>query len=67
MVVLRTLLARVRLEEDRAARAETRAGLMALVEPSSAVPVSACCALTILLPLLVLVFCFLGGGGGGSG
>ncbi|CAM9293267.1 unnamed protein product [Scytosiphon promiscuus] len=38
VVVLRTLLARVRLEEDRAARAETRAGLMALVEPSSAVP-----------------------------
>lgn len=39
MAVLRTLLARVRLEEDRAARAETRASLMALVEPSSAVPV----------------------------
>eukprot|EP00903_Cladosiphon_okamuranus_P014110 g13116.t1 len=38
VAVLRTLLARVRLEEDRAVRAETRASLMALVEPSSAVP-----------------------------
>lgn len=40
VTVLRTLLARVRLEEDRGVRAETRASLMALVEPSSAVPVS---------------------------
>lgn len=39
VAVLRTLLARVRLEEDRAVRAETRASLTALVEPSSAVPV----------------------------
>lgn len=39
VAVLRTLLARVRLEEDRAVRSETRASLMALVEPSSAVPV----------------------------
>lgn len=42
VAVLRTLLARVRLEEDRAGRAETRASLMAIVEPSSAVPVRAC-------------------------
>lgn len=42
VAVLRTLLARVRLEEDRSVRAETRASLMALVEPSSAVPVRGC-------------------------
>ncbi|CAN0283647.1 unnamed protein product, partial [Ectocarpus fasciculatus] len=38
VAVLRSLLARVRLDEDRTARAETRASLMALVEPSAAVP-----------------------------
>lgn len=42
VAVLRSLLARVRLDEDRTARAETRASLMALVEPSAAVPVRCC-------------------------
>lgn len=39
--ILRSALARVRLEEDRATRAEIRASLMAISDPSSALPVSA--------------------------
>ena len=39
VAVLRSALARVRLEEDRAARAEVRACLMAISDPSSAMPV----------------------------
>lgn len=40
VTLLRTALARVRLEEDRTVRAEIRAGLMSLADPSSALPVS---------------------------
>lgn len=39
VAVLRSALARVRLEEDRTARAEVRACLMAIPDPSSAMPV----------------------------
>lgn len=39
VAVLRSALARVRLEEDRTARAEVRACLMAISDPSSAMPV----------------------------
>ncbi|CAM9845413.1 unnamed protein product, partial [Laminaria digitata] len=38
VAVLRSALARVRLEEDRTARAEVRACLMAISDPSSAMP-----------------------------
>eukprot|EP00904_Undaria_pinnatifida_P008473 jgi/Undpi1/4756/HiC_scaffold_18.g08109.m1 len=38
VAVLRSALARVRLEEDRTARAEVRASLMAIADPSSAMP-----------------------------
>lgn len=40
VALLRSALARVRLEEDRGARVEIRARLMALGDPSSAMPVS---------------------------
>ena len=43
VAVLRSALARVRLEEDRAARAEVRACLMAISDPSSAMPVGLLC------------------------
>lgn len=42
VALLRVSLARVRLEEDRAARAEVRAGLMKLPDPSSLMPVRTC-------------------------
>lgn len=40
VALLRSALGRVRLEEDRAVRAEIRLALMSIAEPSSAMPVS---------------------------
>lgn len=66
VAVLRSALARVRLEEDRTARAEVRACLMAISDPSSAMPVSFgleyifgfCFPGFIYFPVLILVFDF---------
>lgn len=58
VAVLRSALARVRLEEDRTARAEVRASLMAIADPSSAMPVRLCFSFRFGFRFLFLLFRF---------